>query len=72
SETCEVEPFEELGLCITLTYSSEPNLLKRMLEDVVFGSKGEEMRREQGKHGIKGEKVVLSEISSLLKKRERK
>jgi UDP-N-acetylglucosamine:LPS N-acetylglucosamine transferase len=71
SETCEVEPFEELGLCIWLPYSASPRMLKEALNQVIFGKKGEEIRKKQSKYLIKGEEVILAEISGLLKKKRK-
>jgi hypothetical protein len=69
SEACEVEPFMELGLCILLSYSDDPEKLKEALNQVIFGKKGEEIRKEQSKYLIKGEKVVLAEILDLLREK---
>jgi UDP:flavonoid glycosyltransferase YjiC (YdhE family) len=69
SEVCEVEPFAELGVCVLLSYSDGPERLKEALNQVIFGRKGEEIRKEQSKYLIKGEEVVLTEISDLLREK---
>ena len=66
SETCEVEPFEELGLCVTLPYSASPEQLKGALEEIIFGQKGREIKQEQVKYRLKGEATVFEEITRLL------
>lgn len=72
SALCEVEPFEELGLCVSLPYSAKPENLKKTLEQVLFGQKGAEIKKEQSKYLIKGEEVVLAEVSEMLKERRLK
>jgi len=66
SEAFEVEPFEELGLCVTLPYSARPEQLKDVLEEVVFGQKGTKIRQEQVKYRTKGEAIVFEETMKLL------
>lgn len=67
SETCEVEPFEELGLCVTLPYSATPEQLKDALEEIIFGQKGREIKQEQAKYRVKGEATVFEEVTRLLR-----
>jgi len=67
SEAFEVEPFEELGLCMALPYSAGPEQLKEALEEVIFGQKGREIKQEQVKYCIKGEATVFEEIRRLLR-----
>ncbi len=67
SETCEVEPFEELGLCVTLPYSASPEQLTGALEEVIFGQKGRQIKQEQVKYRVKGEATVFEEITRLLR-----
>ena len=67
SEAFEVEPFEELGLCVTLPYSAKPERLRNALEDVLFGPKGRQIRQEQAKYCLKGEATVFEEITKLVR-----
>lgn len=69
SPLAEIEPFVELGLCFSLPYSTGPERLKEVLEQVLFNKKGAEIKKEQSKHLIKGEKVVLNEVNRMLKER---
>jgi hypothetical protein len=66
SEAFEVEPFEELGLCVSLPYSAEPDQLRTALEDILFGVKGRQIREEQAKYRLKGEPVVFEEVAKLV------
>jgi len=66
SEAFEVEPFEELGLCVSLPYSAEPEQLKNALEDILFGPKGHQIREEQAKYRLKGEPTVFEEVTKLV------
>jgi len=67
SEAFEVEPFEELGLCVTLPYSAKPEQLRNALEDILFGLKGRQIREEQAKYCLKGEPVVFEEVTKLVR-----
>jgi hypothetical protein len=67
SEAFEVEPFEELGLCVSLPYSARPEQLKKALEDVLFGPKGDQIRKEQTKYRVKGEPVVFEQVTRLIR-----
>jgi len=67
SEAFEVEPFEELGLCVALPYSAKPERLRNALEDVLFGPKGRQIRQEQAKYCLKGEATVFEEITKLVR-----
>ena len=69
SSLSEVEPFEELGLCVSLSYSAKPERLKKTLEQILFDQKGAEIKKEQSKYLIKGEEVVLNEVDKMLKER---
>jgi len=69
SPLSEVEPFEELGLCVSLPYSAKPERLKKTLEQILFDQKGTDIKREQSKYLIKGEEVVLDEVNKMLKER---
>jgi predicted glycosyltransferase len=69
SEAFEVEPFEELGLCVTLPYSAKPEQLKNALEDILFGPKGRQIREEQAKYRLEGEPVVFEEVTRLVRHR---
>ena len=66
SEAFEVEPFEELGLCVSLPYSAKPEKLRNALEDVLFGVKGRQIRKEQGKYCLRGEPIVFEEATKLV------
>lgn len=70
SEVCELEPFEELGLCVTLSYSASPQELKGALEEIIFGQKGREIKQEQVKYRVKGEATVFEEVTRLLRERK--
>jgi hypothetical protein len=68
SEAFEVEPFEELGLCVTLPYSAKPEQLRNALEDILFGPKGRQIREEQAKYCLRGEPIVFEEVTKLLRR----
>lgn len=68
SEVCEVEPFEELRVCISLPYSAKAERLKQTLNQILFTEKGTKIRKEQSKYLIKGEEVVLTEIRNMLQR----
>jgi UDP:flavonoid glycosyltransferase YjiC (YdhE family) len=70
SETCEVEPFKELGLCVTLPYSASPEQLKGALEEMLFGQKDREVKQEQVKYRVKGEGTVFEEVTRLVRERK--
>jgi hypothetical protein len=67
SEAFEVEPFEQLGLCVSLPYSAKAEQLKNALEDILFGPKGREIREEQAKYCLKGEPIVFEEVAKLVR-----
>lgn len=69
SPLSEVEPFEELGLCISLPYSAKPERLKKALVQILFDQKGSAIKKEQDKYLLKGEEVVLNEVDKMLKER---
>lgn len=69
SALSEVEPFEELGLCVSLPYSAKPERLKKALEQILFDQKGAEIKKEQSKYLLKGEEVVLNEVNRMLKEK---
>jgi len=70
SEAFEVEPFEELGLCVALPYSAKPEQLRNALEDILFGLKGRQIREEQAKYRLKGEPTVFEEVTKLVRHRQ--
>jgi hypothetical protein len=70
SEAFEVEPFEQLGLCVSLPYSAQPEQLTKALEDVLLSPKGERIRQEQGKYCVRGEPIVFAEVTKLVRQRK--
>lgn len=66
SEAFEVEPFEELGLCVSLPYSARPEQLREALEDILFGAKGPQIKEEQPKYRVRGEPMVFEEVTKLI------
>ena len=70
AEAFEVEPFEELGLCVTLPYSAKPEQLRNALEDILFGPKGRQIREEQAKYCRRGEPIVFEEVTKLVRHKQ--
>ncbi len=55
---------------MTLPYSARPEQLGDALEDVLFGSKGHQIKSEQPKYRVKGEPTVFEEVTKLVARRE--